>query len=307
MNNIIKLSVLLVTYNHEKYIKEAMDSILLQQLDYDYEIVVADDCSTDDTLNIIKEYKKQYPDKIRILDGEKNLGITKNYKRGFNACKGEYIAVLEGDDYWTSPQKLNKQVNVLDNNKNCVLAFNRFTVMDVGTKRYNIQPWPSQEPFQLVTVTDLVRDNFIGNFSTCVYRADIIRKLDDSLFEFTVYDWMLNIVVAQFGLIAYVPEVMSVYRLHSSGTWSNKNQVEKIQDTIKLIDEYNAYLNYVYNLEFTEHKNRLLQHLNGLLNPAERTTKEKAVIKVKEYLPPFVIVLLKSILPPKLLNRFKVK
>src|SRR5205085_12529467 len=99
-----KLSVLLVTYNHEQYIRQALDSVLMQRTDFDFEIVVADDFSQDSTRAIVEGYQAEYYN-IRILQSEKNVGITHNYQPGSAACRGEYVAVLEGDDYWTSPNK----------------------------------------------------------------------------------------------------------------------------------------------------------------------------------------------------------
>src|SRR5256885_224442 len=98
-----KLSVLVTVYNHEKYIAEALDSILNQKVNFEFEIVIADDVSTDSTKSIIEKYAKEHPHRnIRILKSEKNLGITKNLQRGLQSCQGEYIAILEGDDYWIS-------------------------------------------------------------------------------------------------------------------------------------------------------------------------------------------------------------
>ena len=296
-----KVSILLVTYNHEKYISEALDCILIQNVDFNYEVIVADDFSTDHTLEIVEKYRDKRPDIFFILNLVKNVGITKNYQRGFKACSGEYIAVLEGDDYWTSPFKLKKQVEFLDNHRECVLTFNRFVVFDMDSKRQNVQPWPVNDDFQYIMVTDLVKDNFIGNFSTCVYRTDVIKKIDDSLYDLTVYDWMLNIVVAQQGLIGYIPDVMSVYRLHSAGTWTQKSQNEKIQDTINLMEVYDKYLEYKYTAEFSEHKNRL----SAMLHPVDAVVEQRKVLfkhKIQNYIPPIIIMLLKLLLPPKIKN-----
>ena len=106
----MKVSIAMVTYNHEKFIAKALDSVLMQRTDFDYEIVIGEDCSSDNTRNIVIEYKRRYPDNIVLFLNEKNLGMYGNCSQVFQACQGEYIAVLEGDDYWTSPDKLQKQV-----------------------------------------------------------------------------------------------------------------------------------------------------------------------------------------------------
>jgi len=110
-----KLSVILITYNHEKYITKALDSVLAQETDFPFEIVIGEDCSPDDTRNICKEYKKKYPEQIRLVNREKNTGRpTLNVYETTMKCRGEYLAYLEGDDYWTDTHKLQKQVDSLD-------------------------------------------------------------------------------------------------------------------------------------------------------------------------------------------------
>ena len=118
-----KVSVMLITYNHEKYISEALDSILMQECDFDIEINVMDDCSTDQTQEIVRAYKRRYPEIINCYFNEQNVGhiaTQLNTFRGFQTLRGEYFALLEGDDYWTDPKKLHEQVTFLDNNREYV-------------------------------------------------------------------------------------------------------------------------------------------------------------------------------------------
>jgi glycosyltransferase involved in cell wall biosynthesis len=107
----MKVSVLMITYNHEKFIAQAIDSILMQQTDFEYEIVVGDDFSKDRTRAILDNYKKKHPSKIKLLFPDRNLGMHRNFIQTLNSCQGQYVALLEGDDYWTSPYKLQKQVD----------------------------------------------------------------------------------------------------------------------------------------------------------------------------------------------------
>jgi glycosyltransferase involved in cell wall biosynthesis len=261
MSNTInpKLSVLLVTYNHEKYIRQALDSVLMQEPDFDFEIVVADDHSTDSTIAIIEEYRTDN-NNIRVLPSERNVGITRNYQRGFAACRGEYVAVLEGDDFWISPTKLASLVAFLEQNQQCALCFHRFLRHDEESDRFT--PFPTLETatyFILLTASQLASGNFIGNFSTCLYRRAVIDRLDPSLFEMKVYDWMFNITVAQEGMIGYVPEIMSVYRAHSASTWSSKTEDEHRPELLELIDDYNRHLGFKFDAEFQTCKLALLE------------------------------------------------
>ncbi len=122
-DDLIKISVIVTSYNHEKYIRQCIDSILMQK-DVNFELIIGDDCSADNTRNILEEYKKNYPKIINLLSKTENLGVTKNIKRCLNAVKGEYVAFCEGDDYWTDPLKLLKQSNYLKERNNCSICFN---------------------------------------------------------------------------------------------------------------------------------------------------------------------------------------
>jgi|LSQX01.2.fsa_nt_gb glycosyltransferase involved in cell wall biosynthesis len=140
MDKQLMLSVGMLTYNHEKYIAQAIDSILMQEVNFDYEIVIADDCSTDNTREIILDYQKRYPDIIKPLFQEKNLGSQKNANALRTACSGKYRATLEGDDYWISPSKLQKQVDFLENNPDYVAIGGDFICID-SYGRPCVFPW----------------------------------------------------------------------------------------------------------------------------------------------------------------------
>lgn len=112
----MKISVCVLTYNQEGYIKQCIESILAQISTFDFEIVISDDCSTDNTLTILYEYSRRYPYLVKVLSGSTNIGIAKNYQRAMYACSGEYIAMCEGDDYWCDNYKLQKQVEFLEKN-----------------------------------------------------------------------------------------------------------------------------------------------------------------------------------------------
>lgn len=251
----MKLGVLLITYNHEKYIAQAIDSILMQKVDFSYEIVVADDASTDKTRAIIQNYSDKNPGKFKILPIGKNLGITKNYQRAFAACEGKYIAVLEGDDVWTSVHKLQKQVDFLDDHTDCSFCFNKLIIKEENSGIFKNQPSADFiDNKKILFASDLARVNFIGNFSACMYRKSIINSIDNSLYDLKVYDWMVNIVCAQSGPIGYLNEPMSVYRLHDGGSWSTKKDEEKENELMSLIDEYDKFLDGKFHEEFMIHK-----------------------------------------------------
>ncbi len=129
----IMVSVCMITYNHEKYISQALDSILCQKTNFKYEIVIGDDCSQDKTVSIINEYVKKYPDKIVLVARKENMGMTRNSYNIRCRAKGRYIAFLEGDDYWLDEHKLQKQFDFLETNENCSAICGRvLTVNESG-------------------------------------------------------------------------------------------------------------------------------------------------------------------------------
>src|ERR1035438_4784180 len=113
-NTELKVSVLIITYNHEKYIAQAIESVLMQKTDFRYELIIGEDCSTDGTGEIVREYGRKRPEIVHAPLRERNIGARRNFRRIFAAARGKYIALLEGDDYWTSPQKLQAQADLLD-------------------------------------------------------------------------------------------------------------------------------------------------------------------------------------------------
>src|SRR5215210_1594510 len=119
-----EVSVLVITYNHGRFVRQALDGVAMQQTTFDVEVVLADDYSQDSTLEILKEYEANNPH-VRLLPSERRLGINLNYKRGFDACRGRYVAVLEGDDYWTSPRRLEILSAFLRQHPECSFCFNR--------------------------------------------------------------------------------------------------------------------------------------------------------------------------------------
>lgn len=275
--NKIKASVLVVTYNHERYISQAIDSVLMQECSFDYEIVIADDCSTDSTKVILQRYAEKYPHKIRLIPTDLNLGVTKNYRRSFKECKGEYIAVLEGDDYWTSPFKLGRQVKFLHEHRECVLCFNRLIYFYENEGRFYFYPeFEIDRDYKLFMSIELIRNNFIGNFSACVYRKSAIEALDESLYNMKVYDWMFNIVISQYGMIGYLPEVMSMYRKHPKSTFAGKTVEQQEEEVLALIDIYNDYLENKFEDDFQYMRQKYIASKDA--RTKENSTEEPAKI-----------------------------
>lgn len=242
----MKVSVLMITYNHEKFIDHALKSVLMQDVDFDYEIVIGEDCSTDRTREIVTGYQKKYPEKIRVLLSENNMGMLRNYARTFHACKGQYIAVLDGDDYWSSPNKLKKQVDFLDAHPECSVCFHKVRAQYDGSGKSIVIGVPYEKNKYLLK--DLVPMNFIANCSV-MYRAGLIETFPDWWYSVEMTDWTTHILHAQYGDVGYINEVMGVYRVQPGGVWSMRSDIDNLQEDIKVYDLVNAHLGYVFDKE----------------------------------------------------------
>ncbi|MEN6291141.1 MAG: glycosyltransferase [Methanobacterium sp.] len=253
-----KISVIVTSYNHEKYIKKCIDSILMQKGHFDLEVIVGDDCSPDNTRKIVEEYQKQYPDIINLLPPAENMGVTKNLHRSLKVATGKYVAICEGDDYWTDPYKLQKQANFLEKRPECSICFNRISVFHDSTdiKNPNIHEKLTKT---IYTTSELVSNNFIGNFSCCMYRNEVIKKLPDELYDMYTVDWMFNIACSEHGDIGFLNDEMSVYRIHDKSNWSSKDLSYKNLELSKNINRYNEFLSFRYDSEFKKYKKNNLK------------------------------------------------
>ena len=142
--NDIMVSICCITYNHEAFVKQAIESFLMQKTNFMFEIIIGDDCSTDGTKKILNEYKKKYPELIRVIARRKNIGAHRNFSNVVACAKGKYLAHCEGDDFWTDCDKLQKQVDFLEQNPDYIICCNYTRVIDQheNTLYVNEHPLP---------------------------------------------------------------------------------------------------------------------------------------------------------------------
>ena len=240
----IKVTVILTTYNHEKYIEQALDSVLIQEATFGFEVVVLEDCSGDRTRDILLDYQKRAPSKIRLILAERNQCSNEPFATAFQASQSQYIAVLDGDDYWTSPHKLQKQVDFLDAHPECAMCFHNVTVFYEDESR---EPWDHNPPRQkeISTLEDLWMDCFIASCSP-MFRQGLLDEFPNWYNTTFFGDWSLYILYAERGKIGYINEVMGAYRVHSGGVWSGLSDVEQLSSAISFHESLNAHLNFRY-------------------------------------------------------------
>lgn len=233
----------------------------MQETNFTFDVIVADDCSPDSTLSIIKEYAEDSKIKFLFLPNVENLGYVKNYKRAFEACKAEYIAIMEGDDYWTSPLHLQKHVDFLESHPECTMSFNRHERLFVDKGYNDIPEWKTEKDFRLISSNEMALGNQIGNLSCCVFRN---IEIEPNVFEAYFFaDWLLGMYLGMFGSLAQQKEVTSAYRVHDNGQWSRMSEEEQYHTILKMIDSYDPILKYKYTDEFSLYKKRININLYG--------------------------------------------
>ena len=204
------LSVCLITYNHENYIRQAIEGVLMQKVDFDWELIIADDCSTDRTREIVLEYKNKYPDFIKLILQEKNVGPAKNWIDLIKAPKSKYIAYFEGDDYWIDPLKLQKQVHFLENNQEYNLCHSDVNIIDqhgrvnenTSMKLWNYKNDHLDYQFSIFYP--------IAFSCTAVFRnINVGNKCQKKIIS---GDWMLWILLTLKGNAKFIDEKLAVYR-----------------------------------------------------------------------------------------------
>ncbi|UOK43780.1 MULTISPECIES: GNAT family N-acetyltransferase [Flavobacterium] len=225
-----KVSVFCMVYNHEPFLKKCIDGFIMQKTDFDFEIVIGEDCSSDKSRDILLEYNKKYPGKFKLLLHESNVGAAKNQEEVFKACQGEYIAMCEGDDYWTDPLKLQKQVNFLEANPDYVLSFHQVEVLKPNGEL--VKDFITNVPENYETIETLAR---LGNYihTPSVVFRNVILEFPPEFVMSPIGDYFLYMLLAEHGKLKYFEEEMAVYRF-GVGIHSTHTQIKMAKANFKL-------------------------------------------------------------------------
>lgn len=241
------VSVCMISYNHGKFIAQAIESILSQNVNFSIELVIGDDCSTDDTFDICEAYSRKDP-RVKLLSCEKNLGVMPNFSRTLQACTGKYVAVCEGDDYWTDPHKLDIQVSFLDANPNYAGAAHQ---SDVLMDERFVRKFKLDVP-ENITTNDLTAGRLFHTASV-IFRREAVDIFCRAPLVLSC-DRLLNFCITFIGKIHYSDETMCTYRLHDGGMSTNVT-VEQLKRDLSCVDYLKSikptfpsqqYRSYVY-------------------------------------------------------------
>lgn len=213
----IRVSIVCISFNHEKFILQTLKSFAGQVTDFDIEIIIGDDASTDRTQDIIRKFEKSYAGNMTSILRPTNIGVNKNLFDVMNTASGEYIALCEGDDYWTDPYKLQKQVEFLDANPRHAICFHPVSVVADNGRVKTVFPDEKKLDNNL-TVEHLLSENYIQTNSVVYRNIKPYALVEDIL----PLDYYFHLLHARKGKIGFLNEVMAVYRHHNGGVWQNK-------------------------------------------------------------------------------------
>lgn len=252
----MKVSVCVPTYNHEKYIGQMLDGALMQKTSFPFEIVIGDDASTDRTQDIIRNYQARFPGRIRAFLHETNQGPSEprefagrnNVLMLVKACQGEYVAMCEGDDYWTDSFKLQKQVDFLDANPDYYLSHHNVEVIyedQSPSHLFNALDQPETS-----TIVDILEDKWFMATASWMYRNYFLdHDFAPWHAKAAAGDWALIIQLAAQGKIGYIPDVMGVYRKHSAGLSNVHADTNNrfLANRKSMFENVNEWLDFRYN------------------------------------------------------------
>jgi glycosyltransferase involved in cell wall biosynthesis len=228
----LRVSVLITAFNHEQFIARALEGAVEQRDVGPYEVLVGDDCSTDGTRTVIERYARRYPDLVQAVLPERNMGGAGKtlFAELLRRSRGRYVASLDGDDYWTSPGKLRRQVDYLDAHPECSMCFHNAWRRQDGADGPGVPYTPGDQSSRLV-VDQLFEFNPVASCSP-MFRREAIDPLPPWYFELPWGDLSLYFLAARHGELHYLPDLLGVYRSHDGGMYSAMSRLDRLESDV---------------------------------------------------------------------------
>jgi hypothetical protein len=225
------VSAVLRTYGHAPFVAQAIESVLIQQAPFPFELVIGEDCSTDGTREIVRGYAERHPDVIRAILPERNLGHGQILRQALEATRGSFVAYLDGDDYWTAATKLARQVELLETDPGCPSCFHDVSLVydTAGLPSGSVSPGLAESSFSLA---DIVAECFVPA-PAMLFRREILAALPDWSYDSAWIDWLIHIRAAERGPLRYIPEPLAAYRVHDGGMFSGLDRVTQLEEDLR--------------------------------------------------------------------------
>lgn len=228
------VSVALRTYQHAPFVAQAIESVLLQEGPFDFELVIGEDCSLDGTREIVQRYAERFPERVRAVLPPQNVGHGEILRGVLEATRGRFVAYLDGDDYWTSAAKLRRQVDYLLEHEKCFSCFHDASLVydTAGTPSGVTTPALAESSFAL---EDILTECFVPS-PAMMFRREILAALPAWAFDSAWIDWLIHIRCAELGPLGYIPEPLAAYRVHDGGMFSALDRITQIEEDLRFYE-----------------------------------------------------------------------
>jgi len=286
------VSVSMITYNHAPFVAQAIEGVLQQKVNFPIELVIGEDCSPDGTREIVLEHQRKSPDIIRVITSDKNVGARKNGYRTTKACRGKYIAFCEGDDYWHNPDKLQKQVDYMENNPECGLVYSSYDIYYVksGTRIKNYVKYKKLEMPENPDISSILEgegDMWLGILTcTTMVRRTLFEQIIESdpylhqSDQFARGDTQLWAEIANMSHVHYIPESLATYNQTEESATRSRDITKVVRLQIKDA-ELGLYMCNKYDLPLSTKNEMEARKFNGLLRLAFHTQDTKLADDVR--------------------------
>ena len=271
------VSVCMITYGHEKYILEAIEGILMQRCTFTVELIIANDSSPDTTDDVIQKALGNHPNAswIRYIKQEKNIGMMPNFITAIQQCNGNYIALCDGDDFWTDPLKLQKQIDFLEAHPDYVLSFHKVKILKKDATL--VDDFITRVPDNYEEIETLAKSGNYIHTPSVVFR-NVIKKYPFEFVQSPIGDYFLYMMLAEHGKLGYSEETMAVYR-YEIGIYSGADRIEKVKKVILLLTTLLSYLKEDKIKQIIlERQFRAIEHYRFLI---EEEIKESIILDAK--------------------------
>lgn len=262
----IKLSVVILVYNHSLYLDECLTSVVNQNIKHNIEILIGEDCSDDNSLEICKRYASEFPN-IELVERPVNIGMLPNFYDLLQRAKGEYIAFLEGDDFWMDNNKLSKQIEVLEKNRDCSICYHNVNMFFEDGLKGKGKLYVKKGHKLKSNISDVIRKEVFMHTSSLVIRASEIQEIPEQFYYYSMGDIPVTIWAMRNDMKAiYIDSVMSSYRKNIGGITfvNNQKRIETLNNYIRMYSELDILTNYFYSKQFNHAKFKKIVELIGL-------------------------------------------
>ena len=278
----MKLSVCVFTYNHEKFIAQAIESVLMQKATFKFELLIGEDCSTDKTREVVECYKKRFPEKIKVIYNERNLGMMENNINVISQSRGEYIALLDGDDYWINADKLQTQVDFLEQNTDYSFCFHDGRILMTNGQLDKKRTCCGAKQKKHILFTDVICNTHIPTFSIVFRRSAMIEYPPKWFRSLNAPDRPLFLLLAAEGPGYYFNKIWGVYRKHPNGCWTGRDYQSRWFTHLQIYHVINRHFQDKYRKWFDRCESRITYLL--AIDLIKDNKKKRALCCIRKYI-----------------------